>query len=508
MTARNSRTPLRIFFAGAFLVLALPAAAAIDETTLLAQMKALTNRIDQLESRNAELERRLAALGPKAVPPVAEAGVDARLRALEAARASEETALATERLSTQEPELVTRLKAVEYQTLSMQQQARTVSALEGINVGVSLTGMAQWAGAGDTASGRAESRANYRGDVAVTLPGGEMGTMSGKIFTHLRFGQGNGIALRPGYTSTPNTTTFEVAGVADPDSSFAILAQAWYQLDVPLPFGGFAPRSKQHLELNVGKIDPFVFFDQNAIADDETVRFTNNAFVHNPLLDSGGDLGADEYGFTPGARLAWVDERSAGWSWTASLGVFAADRGANFSGDFDQPLVIAQLATTTRLLDGQTGTYRLYAWRNGRSRDFDGAPARHGGLGFSIDQKILDAVTLFSRYGHELHGRTAFDDAFTVGSEIGGDYWGHAADALGLAFGWLDTNAAYRLATADTTLVGYAARDAEKVAEIYYRYRFNNRVELTPQFQWIEQAGGDADAGPVQLVGLRAKVGF
>ncbi|MBI5618259.1 MAG: carbohydrate porin [Gammaproteobacteria bacterium] len=501
----SARPLVRLVIAGTCAALMPAASALVDDAALLAQMKALSRRIEQLELRNAELERKLAGTAPAAV---AEGAVEARIRALEDARASDERALASERLSSTEPELVTRLKAVEYQTLSMQQQARTVSALEGITIGASLTGMTQWAGRGDTASGKAQSRANYRGDVAVTLPGGEMGTMSGKIFTHLRFGQGNGIGLRPSYTSTPNTTTFEVAGVNDPDSSFAILAQAWYQLDVPLPFGGFAPASKQRLELNVGKIDPFVFFDQNAIADDETVRFTNNVFVHNPLLDSGGDLGADEYGFTPGARLSYVDERNAGWSWSASLGVFASDRGANFSGDFDEPLVIGQLETTARLFDGRTGSYRLYAWRNGRSHDFDGAAARHGGLGFSIDQKILDTVTVFARYGHELDGRTAFDDAFTVGTEIAGDSWGHAADALGLAFGWLDTGTAWRRATADTTLVGYGAQDAEKVAEIYYRYHFNNRVELTPQFQWIEQAGGDSEAGPLQIVGLRAKVGF
>ena len=37
-----------------------------------------------------------------------------------------EKALDTQRLSEKEPELVTRLKAVEFQTLSMQKQARTI----------------------------------------------------------------------------------------------------------------------------------------------------------------------------------------------------------------------------------------------------------------------------------------------------------------------------------------------------------------------------------------------
>ena len=73
------------------------------------------------------------------------------------------------------------------------------------------------------------------------------------------------------------------------------MAQAWYQLEVP-----FTERNVlRKTTFTVGKIDPFVFFDQNAIADDETRRFANNVFVHNPLLDSGGDVGADRFGFAP-----------------------------------------------------------------------------------------------------------------------------------------------------------------------------------------------------------------
>ena len=111
--------------------------------------------------------------------------------------------------------------------------------------------------------------------------------------------------------STPNTTAFQVQGTnANPDDSFGILAQAWYQLTVPLPLGGYKPRSRETVRLTFGKIDPFVFFDQNAAADDESAKFLNNAFVHNPLLDSGGDVGADRYGFSPGVVAGYRNERS------------------------------------------------------------------------------------------------------------------------------------------------------------------------------------------------------
>ncbi|MDP1633932.1 MAG: carbohydrate porin, partial [Gallionellaceae bacterium] len=164
---------------------------------LLAEVQRLADRVETLEKNNKELEK----------------------------------SLSTERLSEKEPELATRLKAVEFQTLSMQKQARQIEALEGISVGASLTGVVQRANRGGVAGGSSrQSRANYRGDVSVTLPGGSMGDIEGSIFTHVRFGQGDGLGLRPTYTSTPNTTAFQVSGVSDADSSFAVLAQAWYQL--------------------------------------------------------------------------------------------------------------------------------------------------------------------------------------------------------------------------------------------------------------------------------------
>ena len=245
---------------------ALPAQAA-DLAQMQALMEQLAARVEVLEKRNAELEN----------------------------------ALTTERLSEREPEIATRLKALEARTQAMDAPVKRMEALDGIKVEGSITGVAQSADAGATASGQRETRANYRGDVEVTLPGGEWGDITGTAFAHVRFGQGSGVGLRHTYTSTPNSVGFEVGGVVDPDSSFAVLAQGWYQLDIPLPRGRSTQAATQRARVTVGKIDMFGFFDGNAIADDETTRFQNNAFVHNPLLDSGGGIGADAYVFAPGA---------------------------------------------------------------------------------------------------------------------------------------------------------------------------------------------------------------
>ena len=451
-----------------------------DMAAVLTEMKRLSARIEMLEKQNKDMEK----------------------------------ALATERLSEKEPEIATRLKAVEFQTLSMQKQARQIEALEGITVGASLTGVLQKVGAGDTASGTAEPRANYRGDISVTLPGGEMGDTEGKIFAHFRFGQGAGIGLRPTYTSGANTTAFQTS--AGSDDSFGILAQAWYQLKVPLMADGMKANAREHLHLTAGKIDPFVFFDQNGAADDESAKFMNNAFVHNPLLDSGGDIRADAYGFAPGAILQYANEKQKGSEWGLSLGMFGSGPGANFSGSLSMPFVIAQAETAVRV-NHLPGNYRAYLWKNGRGRGatYDQIERKHAGIGFSADQKVADALTLFGRYGHQLKGQVRFDRALTVGGELAGNAWGRAADSLGLAFGALRTSANFRRdsptidADADGNAdFGYQASGAEKQIEIYYRFKLNSKVELTPDFQLIRQPGGHASAPTVKGFGLRAKVGF
>ena len=99
-----------------------------------------------------------------------------------------------------------------------------------------------------------------------------------------------------------------------------------------------------------------------------------------------------------------------------------------------------------------------------------------------------------------------FDRAFTLGTEIAATALGRPSDALGVAIGFLRTSDDYRAATADRTLVGYAASGTERIAEIYYRLRVNDHVELSPDLQWIARPGGDAAAPTIFVGGVRARI--
>ncbi|MCF8184820.1 MAG: carbohydrate porin, partial [Polynucleobacter sp.] len=179
-------------------------------------------------------------------------------------------------------------------------------------------------------------------------------------------------------------------------------------------------------------------------------------------------------------------------------------------------LVIAQAETAARF-NYLPGNYRAYLWHNGRGRGatYDQIERKHAGIGFSADQKIADDVTLFGRYGHQIKGQVRFDRALTVGAELDGSPWGRAADSIGLALGALRTSASFRRdsLTIDANTdgnadFGYQASGLEKQLELYYRYKLNSHVELTPDFQIIRQPGGNASAPTLKVFGLRAKLGF
>ncbi|MFZ1909722.1 MAG: carbohydrate porin [Burkholderiales bacterium] len=430
--------------------------------------------------------------------------LEQRVQELERRDAHIDKGLDTDTLSENEPELTARLKALEHQSVSTLKAARTVESLEGIKVGASLTTVAQHPGGHPAGSAANQSELNYRGDVFVGLPLEHIGDAEQQLFAQFRFGQGNGLNDLAAF-SHPNASAFRVLSTKA-DDSVAVLGQAWYQASIPLPLAGFKPRSHETLELNFGKMDPFVFFDQNAAANDETRQFLNTAFVHNPLLDAAGDIGVDANGFSPGFRVSYLNRRDNPETWRLSLGVFGAGEGANYSRFFSSPLVIAQAERSLKLFEGLTGNYRAYYWRNGQAADLSGLVERHSGVGLSVDQRYGDAVTLFGRYGHQVSGDVRFGRALTLGAELGGSYWQRGADAVGVALGWLRTSPEF--AAASLALDAYAASGAERVLELYYRYRIGKQFELTPDLQYIAAPAGNQDAAAVSVLGLRAQVTY
>jgi hypothetical protein len=426
--------------------LAEPAAADIAQL-----LQGMQDRLSRLEARNAELEKRLAEAG-----------------------------------SAKEAALAARVEDVENELVTLRKQPNPLEKFEGFSAGASLTLVAQQATGGGMGSGG--SQLSARADIEVEMPGGSIGAAEGKMFAHFRAGDGDGVAA-PAY-ATPNATAFG-------NTPQPVLMQAWYQLDIPV---GGASGNLGQVEVTAGKIDPFGFFDGNNVSDDESEGFLNLAFVHNPLLDAGGDIGVGTHGASPGLHLAYVSDVNGGNHVTASLGMFATGTGADYLNSFNKPFTIAQLEYAGKALGGRDGAYRLYAWNNSQAFDLAGIEEKHAGWGLSLDQQVSDSATLFARYGHSTKGALAFDRAFTVGGQLSGAAWGRENDRVGLAFGWLNSSAEQKTANP-----GFGA---EQEAELFYVWQANEQFHLAPSVQWISRPGGDPALSDVTVIGLRAKASY
>lgn len=477
--------------------LALPALAGPKETELLEKLAA---RLEKLEARNSELEKEVKTL---------------KGESLEIAKGLE-----SPRLSDNEPELTVRLKAVEKDALNMQKAARIAEGLEGIKVGASLATVGQHAYGLPKDLDNGSSQLNYRADVSVELPLAPVGDIEHKLFAHLRMGQGLGLNAAFSnlghFASAPNALAFRASG-ASPDDSVTILGQAWYQAAIPLPFLGFKPYSRETLELTFGKMDIFGFFDQNVAAGDESKQFLNSVFVHNPLLDAAGEVGVDANGFQPGFVASYLNYFNKLEPWRLSVGLFGTgERGANYQRSLSSPLLMVQAEKQLKLFGGLTGNYRLYGWNRSQGVDYDGTLAKHTGIGASVDQRVGDGIKLFARYGKLVKGELPFNQAATVGAEFSGSYWSRAADSLGIAGAWLESGKGYRTTTASAWLddaqsvlaYSFTPQGAEKVTEIYYRYRLSPQFELSPDFQYVTNGGGNADAKAVKVFALRANIAY
>ena len=264
-------------------------------------------------------------------------------------------------------------------------------------------------------------------------------------------------------------------------------------------------------------MDIFGFFDQNAAAGDETKQFLNSVFVHNPLLDAGREIGVDANGFQPGFIASYKNYFDKTQPWRLSAGLFGTGaKGSNYQRSLSSPLLMVQAEKQLKLFGGLNGNYRIYAWNRSQATDFSGAQNKHTGVGASIDQRVGDGINLFARYGKLIKGELAFNQAMTVGGEVSGNYWGRGADALGVATAWLQSGKAYRGTTATAWLddaqtqaaYSFVPQGAEKLVEVYYRYRLSPQFELSPDLQWITNAGGNADAKSVKVFALRANIAY
>lgn len=398
------------------------------------------------------------------------------------------------------------LQADQQKEMIKQAAEQKSNPFEDVSFSASFVAVGQNISSGRSTAGTEDSQLNYRADFEVEMPlgqfdpAGPLGDAQGVLFTHFRVGQGNGIAPATGtFTGALNSTAFQLASPAA-DESTALLAQMWYQLNVPVSRG--VSGTEDQFSLTVGKIDPFVFFDNNAIADDESEYFLNNVFVHNPLLDSGGDIGADTYGFSPGVVADYVFAANSDNKWSLKGGVFGAGNGANFNNSLNDPFSIFQVQYEGETLSGLAGTYQLYVWNNPQSTSVLNAALvqDHSGVGLSASQSLSDHLTVFSRVGVQTQGDVAFDQTLTLGGVLTGSNWGRESDKLGFAVGLLKAS--------DENRIANGVNGTEKNYELFYQYQINDNLHIAPSVNYVQDGAGDQNAENITVIGVRTKASF
>lgn len=289
-------------------------------------------------------------------------------------------------------------------------------------------------------------------------------------------------------------------------------------------------RSKRYFSIAAGKFGMADFFDGNEFSHDPRTQFMNWS-----LMDNGAwDYPANTRGYVLGAmaELGMPD-------WSLRFAFTASTTEANMS-IWDQKIGKANTQTLEfekrYTLNGRKGTTRILGFlNNGKMGDYNRALAlspvapnidtthaygRHKyGFAISADQYLTNNFGVFAKLsyndGHtETWYFTEIDRSLSFGATLKGSAWNRKDDELGLAFVGNGISASHRnyLAAGGYGFIigdGKLNYGTEMIAELYYKLNaYQNKLFLSPGYQFIVNPGYNKDRGPVNVLSIRAHIEF
>jgi carbohydrate-selective porin OprB len=142
------------------------------------------------------------------------------------------------------------------------------------------------------------------------------------------------------------------------------------------------------------------------------------------------------------------------------------------------------------------------------------------GFGVNIEQPLANngETGLFARLGwangaNSAWSYTEVDRDASMGLQVSGRNWGRPEDnfGIGLAAGGLTGSHRHYLEEGGIGMLigdGALSYGLEEVCEAYYRIQLGRYVQLSPDFQYIENPGYNRDRGPVKVYGLRLHMSY
>ena len=283
-------------------------------------------------------------------------------------------------------------------------------------------------------------------------------------------------------------------------------------------------------EVKAGKMAPSDDFDLNRYANNTRTQFFNYDFIYNPAWDEASDTRGYSYGFV----AALVKPK-----WRLALGIYMMPTFANGS-TMDTQILKAQGSNLELTLNpNEWGTViRILTYLNqGRMGSYDDAlsigrdtssipdvradekPGRTKyGIGLNFEQPLADKgeTGIFGRIGwNDGHNEdfcyTEVDWTLSLGTQVSGIHWGRIEDRVGVAFAvnGLSSEHQHYLAAGGLGFIigdGRLNYGLEQILEAYYRVQIGKYVQVSPDFQFIQNPGYNRDRGPAQVYGLRIRM--
>ncbi len=345
---------------------------------------------------------------------------------------------------------------------------------------------------------------------------------------------GSGLSKALGVAGFPNGETFRV-GTSDPKIYIARLyLQQRFEWgdekdtlnDDLNQIGGIV--SKRYLKVTVGKYGLADFFDGNEFSHDPRSQFMNWSLMD----DAAWDYPANTRGYVMGATAELGQP-----NWTLRFAFTMSTKQAN-GATWDGKLAKANTQTLEYerryKLSGEAGTFRILAFRNNGKMgsyhlaldqrpvapDLDATQqyGRHKyGVGISANQHFNKSLGVFARAGfNDGHTQTWYftevDRTASVGAVLTGSSWKRGDDQVGLAFVANGISNAHRnfLAAGGYGFMvgdGQLHYSSEMIAELYYSLNaWQNKLKISPDYQFIINPAYNADRGPVHVFGLRVHI--
>jgi carbohydrate-selective porin OprB len=237
----------------------------------------------------------------------------------------------------------------------------------------------------------------------------------------------------------------------------------------------------------VGKLHHPSYYNRNSFAGNSRTYFLSNPFSRNPnRLTPQDGLGAnvtikpnDAYYFSVGLGDAEADNKTSGFDTIGDGHLFTA----------------VEFGLTPTIEGTGRGNYRFTFWHTNQAdgeattddRGDDGS-----GVALSFDQELNKTVGLFARYGYTEPQVTTIKN-FVSGGFVLRDSWGFKDDLFGVGLSW------------DQPSDG---KDDEVSMEVFQRFQFTSRVQITPSILVIFDSSQSDKTEPAAVFGIRFRALF